>query len=251
MKKVVIMLLLLMSINTIKVIAENIDIQQNGELVSQIEKYYKTVTNYSLSQINMNNANASNTYTIEITKDEYERYNPMLEPKSVSIETTYKKMTTSIYSKDSYYRYQVELNWKNIPSTRSYDTIAIGFPASVKYQGTPSFLERYCTSESSCYETTGYSFLFRSTNGVGVTFQIPTGTISSMSQKLSFNVAKNTNETILRQYAYGDYAHATKKISLEKAKKYRVDCAGIVFEDGTISYYDEISTARAEWSGTW
>ena len=251
MKKIVMTLILLVSINVMTVNAEEVNLQDNSELISKTEKYYKTVTNIGSSLTKKSNAVNNDSYTIEITKEEFENYNPDLEPKSVTIETTYKKMTTSIYAKDSYYRYQVELNWKNMPSTRSYDTIGIGFPSSVKYQGTPIFLEKYCTSSSSCYETTGYSFLFKSTNGVGVTFQIPTGTITSMSQKLSFNVAKNTNETIIRQYAYGDYAHATKKISLEKAKKFQVNCAGIVFADDAISYYDEISTARASWTGTW
>lgn len=41
-------------------------------------------------------------------------------------------MTTSILSNGNRYRYKVVLEWENMPSTRSYDVIGIGFLASVK-----------------------------------------------------------------------------------------------------------------------
>lgn len=66
-----------------------------------------------------------------------------------------------------------------------------------------------------------------------------------------FDVQKNTSSTIITQYAYGDYAHATKSVSLSKASDYMVTTGGINHSSDSITYYDEISTARATWSGSW
>lgn len=41
-------------------------------------------------------------------------------------ETNYKKMTTTILKNGTKYKYQVLLNWKLLPATRSYDIIGIG-----------------------------------------------------------------------------------------------------------------------------
>lgn len=62
---------------------------------------------------------------------------------------------------------------------------------------------------------------------------------------------KNTSSTIIAQYAYGDYAHAVKTISLNNAQKYKVNTGGIIYEDTSITYYDAISTAKATWNGNW
>ncbi len=223
--------------------------QSEEEILAEEIKYYKTTIfdNGAISIMSKDNAIST---TVEITKEEYESsgFNN-ISPNTI-VETEYKKMTTTISSVNSYYRYKVNLEWKNIPKVRSYDTIAIGFPASVKPKMTPIFSENYCTL-SNCYTTTGYQYLYSGQNGVGVTFQVPTGELKSMSQTLYVDMQKNTSSTIVTQYAYGDYAHAVKSISLDKAKNYTVSTIGIKYDSSNISYYDEINYARATWNGNW
>lgn len=245
MRKLLLFLLLLLAVPVI-VFAED-----EEEILAQEIKYYKTTTS-TLNSRNINNiSNVNISTTVEITKEEYDSFDVNNSSPYTIVETEYKKMTTTISSVNSYYRYKVSLEWKNIPKVRSYDTIAIGFPASVKPKLTPIFSENYCTSSNNCYNTTGYKYLYTGNNGVGVTFQVPTGDIKSMDQTLYVDMQKNTTSTIITQYAYGDYAHAIKSISLDNAKNYTVSTIGIKFDSTNISYYDEINYARATWTGNW
>lgn len=217
-------------------------------ILSEETRYFKTITcNNDYVIYGLNN---SISETFEISKEEYEQQWHVSQ-NSTTIETTYKKMTTSILSSNSNYKYKVKLEWKNIPKVRSYDTIAIGFPASVKIVGSPIFNENYCITNDSCYDVSGFVYSFIGRNGVGITFKVPASNIFSMEQTLFFIVEKNTSSIITTQYAYGDYAHATKNLSLDKADDYTVTTAGINHGDASITYYDEISTARASWTGVW
>ncbi len=247
MKKFVVLFSILYAISPLAIFASQIE---EDILETFNTKYYKTVTIQSSVQSFSNETN-NNSYTVEISRDEYESYNPMIDANSTTIETTYKKMTTSISKVDSHYRYTVTLEWKNIPKVRSYDTIAIGFPSSVKVATTPIFAENYCVTNDDCYTSTGYKYSYVGSNGVGVTFQVPTGNLSSLNQKMYFDVEKNTQSTILRQFAYGDYAHATSSVTLSDSKKYTVGTTGIVFESGVINKYDAIDCAETTWSGNW
>ena len=143
-------------------------------------------------------------YTEEITKEEYDNSN--YSTQSTSIETTYKKLTTTISQKGSYYHYDVQLNWKNMPKVRSYDIISLSFYESV----TPfniSFRQKYCESISSCTTETNYTQHLES-DGVSAIFKLPSSTtINSLSSNLSFDVRKTTSATVLKQRLVGDYAH--------------------------------------------
>lgn len=218
------------------------------EVLSEDIKYFKTITHNVGCDLYSFNDSLSESY--EIAKEEYEQQSSVSE-RSTTIETTYKKMTTSILSVNSYYRYKVKLEWKNIPKVRSYDTIAIGFGASVKNLGSPIFNEKYCVTNGNCYNVSGYVHSYIGRNGIGITFSVPTGKLDSLEQTMYFDVQKNTSSTIITQYAYGDYAHATKSVSLSKASDYTVTTGGINHSSDSITYYDEISTARATWSGSW
>ena len=228
---------------------------QNNDfkIVSEKVKYYKTII-YKENNLyySLNNTNSD---TIEVSQQEYD--NASLQSKisrsnySDIVETNYKKMTTTISSNGSYYRYKVVLNWKNIPSTRSYDIIGIGFLGSVKVKSSLNFTQEYCTSVSNCTTSnTNYPQVFSS--GAGTTFKLPSGTLTSLKQTLYFDVEKNTTNTIVMQDAYGDYAHATSSISLTNAKKYTMlPSVGISLNSNVSSYYDTIDYARAHWEGSW
>ena len=199
--------------------------------------------------------NEKNSYTEEITKEEFDNYNlSIIVPLDYSngyIETNYKKMTSLIIKNGSTFRYEVILEWKTMPSTRSYDIIGIGFPSSVKPESSITFRQNYCLTNGSCY--TGVSHTpYIGVNGVGASFALPSGSLTSLKQTLYVEMIKTDNSsTILRQYAYGDYSHATKNISYSNSKKYMVSSGGIILDSSINNYYDSINTANATWTGTW
>ena len=218
-------------------------------IVYEDTKYYKTI-NYRL----LSNEKEF-SYTTIVSKEEFDNADLMENSKSTlsnsaTVETTYKKMTTTIVQNGSYYKYKNVLMWKNIPSTRSYDIIGIGFYPSVKVKGSTHFEQYYCYTSGSCTTTTtNYPQVF--STGAGTSFLLPNGNLSSLKQTFYFNVEKNTSATIIRQVAAGDYSHATSSISLSNSKKYSINSNGILLNGSVVNYYDEISQATAIWEGTW
>lgn len=253
MKKIICYLFLIMAlfipINSFAF--ENTD--EQFEEVSEVEKYYKTTTFFNdakMSTLSINNINSS--ITEEISKEEYDAYNESNAATNVSasVETTYKKLTSSILSNGSYYRYKAVLTWKNIPKVRSFDTIAIGHYESVKLRGGLQFSQTYCITGGDCNTVSTY-YPNTFTTGAAATFRVPTGDLSSLSQTLYFDVQKATTSTVIKQYASGDYAHAIKSINYIDAQKYKVTNSGIIFDSSVENYFDEIQVARAIWTGSW
>ncbi len=248
MKKGVLILLILMAI-PIVVSAED------KELVS-VTKYYKTINFANSENFAYSMNENTKSYSVEISKEEYESYkdNCLILPLSATngyTETNYKKMTTSIAKNGTTYRYKVILEWKTIPNTRSYDIIGIGFPSSVKPESSVSFVQNYCYSNGDCDTETVYT-PYIGTYGVGASFSLPSGSLSSLNQILYVDMEKaNNSSTIIKQYAYGDYAHATETISYSNAQKYTVESGGIILKSTIANYYDSINTANATWTGSW
>lgn len=249
MKKSILFIFMLLAISPLYVSASESDSVSTT-------KYYKTTTIVSTNSSSYVLSEGNNSYTEEITKDEYNNFDPnsLVVPLDYSngyIETNYKKMTSSIVKNGSTYRYKVILEWKTMPSTRSYDIIGIGFPASVKPESSLVFSQNYCFTNGNCY--TGVSYTpYIGVNGVGASFALPVGTLSSLKQTLYVDMIKaNSSSTILRQYAYGDYSHATKSISYNNSRNYVVSSGGIILDSSIDSYYDSINTANATLSGEW
>lgn len=168
-----------------------------------------------------------------------------------SVETTYKKIVTTIVELNGRYRYKVSVTWKNMPSTRSYDIIGIGMDTTVKAYSNPTFQQNYCDTNNNCSSTNTYT-KNTSSVGLGASFKLPSGNLSSLSSYFYYDVEKrNSSDVVTVQNAYGDYAHATKTITQENATNYTVNRGGIILEDSIVSYYDETMTSVAQWTGNW
>ena len=254
LKKIILCLILLVPIF---VSAE----EDEGRIVAEEEKYYKTVTVLNNSSVLQRaNLGEMSSITTEITKFEYdsapvENYNGNArstgESTDITIQTTYKKMKSTIREYYGAYRYKNVLTWKNIPSTRSYDIIALGYYASVKPIDSVFFEQDYCTSSDSCYTSSSY-YEYNGANGSAAVFYLPSGTLTSLEQSLRIDMEKtNSSSTIVSQVAAADYSHATSSISYSNAKKFTVDTGGIRLNDSIESYYDSIGVARASWEGEW
>lgn len=249
MKKLISSMLLLAIMSPIGVFAE--ESLDNFEVISQAEKYYKTtITNENVRNYSLGAVESSTT---EITEEEYNLGNTsdnISTRGAGTVETTYKKLTTSILSNGGTYRYKTVLTWKNFPSSRSYDVIAIGHNSNVQYNSGLMFSQTYCLSNGGC-RTTSAHYPQTFSTGVGTSFAVPTGSLTSLTQTLYYDVRKNTSATIVAQSAYGDYSHATSGVSLAQSKSYSVGTSGITFKNGVGNYYDNINTATATWTGSW
>ena len=210
----------------------------SAELVAKNEKYYKSI----YTDLN------GNEQTIEISKDEYNNQGTLSARGTVT--TTYKEMITTMTRNSNTFRYKVTVNWKNMPSTRSYDIIGIGFDDDVYISSLVNFNYHYCTSSSGC--TTDSLFYDKkelSTGGSAV-YKFPNSAVS-MTAALYYDVSKNTNSTITELTMYGDYAHATENVSYSEYTNYTINRNGIVLGGPVISSYDAIPCAVTSWGGTW
>ena len=142
----------------------------------------------------------------------------------------------------------IQMNWKFMPATRSYDIIEIGFYPSVKVNGKLNFTLSYIDKDGSHTSTNGTAYIGNS--GASVTFKLPSGNLNSLDARLYFDVTKNTDATIITQKAYGYYSHAIKNISLANARNHTANINGIVL-NSSIGDYDSISSATAVWNGNW
>lgn len=196
-------------------------------VVEENIKYFKTIENlgnYLNTYGTFNNVSTS----VEIDREEYESedlygISPLAE--NVSVNTTYKKMTTKILKNSSGFRYFIELEWKNNPKIRSYDIIAIGHYTSIK----PTklyFEQKYCTSSTNCTTSSSYTAK-KSSTGTAAIFKLPIGDFSTLKQTFYFDIEKAVDATILKQVAVGDYSHAVREISLSNASNFSVGVYGI------------------------
>ena len=190
----------------------------------------------------------------EVTKEEYDNSEKEIQIRaSGTSETTYKRMTATITTyNSSMMKYRNYLYWKQIPSNRSYDINAMGYESSyVKYASTINFYQMYTQNYVTTTSTGFYSK--RTTTGAGASFQLPSGTITSLVSDMYIYVEKvNANITITNLVGAGDYAHATSSVTSTQAQNYTINHVnGIVLDSSISNKYDSMSPAYVYWSGTW
>lgn len=217
---------------------ENKDIESTLEV--QNKKYYKTIyTDLS-----------GNAYSAEISKEEYE--NQSQATARATVTTEYKTMTTSLTrNNNNTFRYKVSVNWRNIPSTRSYDIIGIGFNDEVYISSLVNFSYYHCNSYNEC-TTSGlyYDKKSLSTGGSAV-YKVPSGDLVALSATLYYDVSKNTTSTLTELAMYGDYAHATTNVTPDLYKNHTVNNSGLQLYSSISGKYDAIPYAQSSWIGTW
>lgn len=265
-KKVIIFIIFLINFNTMDVFALDANdtiINNNNILMTNIE--YQNLldlgfTDYEIMNMSLKEYNENKNLKGEIVSQNtiyMDEQNSILN-NSIStfglqsgyIETTAKKMTTTIVSVNNKYRYKITLEWKNIPTTRSYDIIGIGIDNNVTINSSIYFQQNFCYSTNNCSSSIVNTVNSTST-GATSTFQLPSSAIISLSSYLYFDVSKNTTSTITQLNAYGDYSHATKSISKSNANNHSINRGGISLDSSISDYYDSMNTSKAVWTGSW
>ena len=215
---------------------QNKDIEST--LVMKNNKYYKTI------YTNLN----GNSYSTEITKEEYENQN-MMEPRG-TINTEYKNMVSTMSRLTNTFRYKVTVNWNKIPSTKSYDIIGVGFSGNISITGGVYYSHTYANSSGERISSTIHYGKKSTSTGASAVYKVPEN-IKGLSAVLYYDVQKNTSSTITSLEMCGDYSHATSNVSTSTANNHQISIAGIMLGNSSIAYYDAIPCADSFWTGTW
>lgn len=188
--------------------AKNINI---NNLVKS-EKYYKTEIDH------LNNV-VTNT---EVTENEFNNYNPNVQTLSVSnfVETQYKKLSLTLSDNhDGYGDIFVGLLWKMIPSTRSFDVIAVRYVGMTDVDGTQWGRQIWGTNGNYSYVEYGWNGtnINRQDNGFGISMNITNdSTINYLENYIESAVEFTGNF----QWAGASYQHATSNTTLAQSKSY-------------------------------
>lgn len=188
--------------------AKNINI---NNLVKS-EKYYKTEIDH------LNNV-VTNT---EVTENEFNNYNPNVQTLSVSnfVETQYKKLSLTLSDNhDGYGDIFVGLLWKMIPSTRSFDVIAVRYVGMTDVDGTQWGRQIWGTNGNYTYVNYGWNGtnINRQDNGFGISMNI---TNDSTINYLENYIGSAVEFTGNFQWAGASYQHATSNTTLAQSKSY-------------------------------
>ena len=218
--------------------AKNINI---NNLVKS-EKYYKTEIDH------LNNV-VTNT---EVTENEFNNYNPNVQTLSVSnfVETQYKKLSLTLSDNhDGYGDIFVGLLWKMIPSTRSFDVIAVRYVGMTDVDGTQWGRQIWGTNGNYSYVEYGWNGtnINRQDNGFGISMNI---TNDSTINYLENYIGSAVEFTGNFQWAGASYQHATSNTTLAQSKSYTLAEDGkngvILFTGNIGSKYDNMPGVYCE-----
>lgn len=218
--------------------AKNINI---NNLVKS-EKYYKTEIDH------LNNV-VTNT---EVTENEFNNYNPNIQTLSVSnfVETQYKKLSLTLSDNhNGYGDIFVGLLWKMIPSTRSFDVIAVRYVGMTDVDGTQWGRQIWGTNGNYSYVDYGWNGtnINRQDNGFGISMNITNdSTINYLENYIESAVEFTGNF----QWAGASYQHATSNTTLAQSKSYTLAEDGkngvILFTGNIGSKYDNMPGVYCE-----
>ena len=218
--------------------AKNINI---NNLVKS-EKYYKTEIDH------LNNV-VTNT---EVTENEFNNYNPNVQTLSVSnfVETQYKKLSLTLSDNhNGYGDIFVGLLWKMIPSTRSFDVIAVRYVGMTDVDGTQWGRQIWGTNGNYSYVEYGWNGtnINRQDNGFGISMNITNdSTINYLENYIESAVEFTGNF----QWAGASYQHATSNTTLAQSKSYTLAEDGkngvILFTGNIGSKYDNMPGVYCE-----
>lgn len=218
--------------------AKNINI---NNLVKS-EKYYKTEIDH------LNNV-VTNT---EVTENEFNNYNPNVQTLSVSnfVETQYKKLSLTLSDNhNGYGDIFVGLLWKMIPSTRSFDVIAVRYVGMTDVDGTQYGRQIWGTNGNYTYVNYGWNGtnINRQDNGFGISMNITNdSTINYLENYIESAVEFTGNF----QWAGASYQHATSNTTLAQSKSYTLAENGkngvILFTGNIGSKYDNMPGVYCE-----
>ena len=205
----------------------NIDISK----IKQTTKYFKTTID------NLTH----NVTTTEVGENEYNGNNPDVEPLAYTyIETEYKRLSISFSSNgDGYGDVFVGLLWKKIPSTRSFDVMAVRFVGAEAIDGTQTGVQLYKINGVNGRVDYGWNGtnINRQDNGFGISMNLLNDTNVNYFE---MHIDSCLEFSGTYQAAVASYQHAVTNMTLAQSKSYTLSNAGL----GNVIYYSPWSLAN-------
>ena len=209
---------------------------QEMELVASDTSYIKTT-----------NINGVSLHEI-ITEEEYnnvgEVTNPLITPFNYA-ETNYKRLDIWVWhSGNDIYAGELELVWKVIPATRSFDVIAFRGQGMKVIENSEMGAQTYYVNDVEHV----ISYAYNGTNiqkrdlGYGISMNLVNGSdVNGFVLYTSAIFEKTVSGTA---YVYGSYQHATENVTLAESQNYDIHAAGlgntIYFYGNTVTKYDNM-----------
>ena len=232
-----------------------------GEVVAEKNMYVKTTTV-------MQNG-IRHTYNQVLTQEEMEQdmlvQNQQIQP-TYGLNTSgsfydglsgteYRYFSTHIVSiSDSEMRFKVDVKWLEMPSTRSYDILGIGFEAAKIHMSSNVYFREDWRRTNGDFEYDLSCYPKMESTGGSALYELPSYSIQQLEAYIYFNVAKNANVgTITELLALGDSKHAYSSVNPTGVfANYTVNSiAGIDIDSPYDNAYDTLIHADAHFYGTW
>lgn len=219
--------------------AKNINI---NNLVKSV-KYYRTTINHLTNE----------ETNVEVTSTEFNNAGSALsvqKTESNYVETQYKKLSLTLSSHgDGYGDVFVGLTWNMIPSTRSFDVLAVRYVGMSDIDGTQSGRQIWGTNGNYTYVNYAWNGtnINRQDNGFGISM--------NLTNDSTINYLENYMESCVRfsgtfQWSGASYQHATTTTTLAQSKSYTLAEDGkngvILFTGNIGSRYDNMPGVYAE-----
>lgn len=190
----------------------------NFDDVTTTTKYIETIYNQSLQL----------TTEREVTKEEYDNYNPvmpLLDDGGASAESTMKSISLFVVGGTTWSNAVFTVAWKGIPSTRSFDVIGLRGYGFEFGEGTQEGNQIYELNGS--YEAIDYAWngtnIRKFDNGFGISMNIVNSDITDLQLIAECYITP----TIEHPTIYASYQHAVQTLSLADSQNYTLGGAGL------------------------
>lgn len=209
----------------------------NFDGISPIIKYIKT---------EYNNVDNTTTHT-EVTKEEFDSFEPEEPTKATVIETSYKRLQLILI--DANYGsafFTFSALWKVMPQVRSFDVIGARMSNLTVVNGTQQGKQMYKLNGE--HDFVQYSFngtnIKNLSNGFGISMNLLNSNVTELECNIDASMYTSGTTSVL----FASYQHATSDISLATSQSYILQAAGLgdvfSFSNNNHQYFDGMQ-------GTW
>ncbi len=210
----------------------------------------KKETKYTVSTYN---EHLNLTAEREISKEEYGNFgnvaSPLLDNGNNYFASTAKSISISLMGGNNWNYVSVDVAWKGIPKTRSFDVMGIrGYGFEFR---NGSQIGRQIYKLNGSYKVIDYSWngtnIKRLDNGFGISMNIVNDDIDDLMLSVECDVTPTESHPTI----YGSYQHAVQNVSLTESQNYYLGIAGLgnvfVFPYNTSVKYDGMTGVRIEY----
>lgn len=201
------------------------------------ESQYEKLKSLDYSNVKASETYVESTYNSllglttekEITKEEYENFNPImpiLGDKGASGATSAKKIVMGVIGGTTWNYVTLTATWKGIPSTRSFDVIGIrGYGVDFRdgSQRGEQIYKVNGTAQRISYAWNGTNIKRFDEHGFGISMNIVNDDITALQTSVECDITP----TLSQPGIFGSYQHAVANVSLADSQNYTLGGSGL------------------------